>query len=95
MILYPWSMAIMHVEPFDKGIVYFFCEFIIPLYSLAVLRLVGFGDEQLKLFRYCAFTFTAGLALFALTNPWHGQFAVFDVPTPGEPNQCWTMRYRA
>ena len=86
MILYPWSMAIMHVEPFDKGIVYFFCEFIIPLYSLAVLRLVGFGDEQLKLFRYCAFTFTAGLALFALTNPWHGQFAVFDVPTPGEPN---------
>ena len=36
----------MHVEPFDKGIVYFFCVFIIPLYSLAVLRLLGFGASS-------------------------------------------------
>ena len=79
-------MTVMHIEPFDKGLVYFFCEFIIPLYALAVLRLMGFGDQELKLFRRCALIFTAGLAIFALTNPWHGQFAVFDVPTPGQPN---------
>jgi len=86
MMVYPWSMTIIHLEPFDKGIVYLFCEFMIPLYALAILRLVGYGDAELKMFRRCAFTLAGALAVVAATNPWHSQFAIFEVPTPGQPN---------
>ena len=85
-VLYPWAIAFMHHAPFDKGLVYALCEFVTPLYALCVLRLLRVSDEQLRWFRLGSLSIAAGLAALAITNPWHGQFALFEVPLAGEPN---------
>ena len=76
----------MHYEPFDKGLVYGICVFMIPLYSVCVMRWVGFSGAKLSWYRGVICAVAAGLSIFALTNPWHGEFALFEVALPGEPN---------
>lgn len=85
-IAYPWAMATMHLTPFDKGIVYAICIFSIPFYGIAVMRFVGLDNQKLNSFRTASLLAATALAVFAISNPWHGQFALFDVPVPGQAN---------
>lgn len=85
-VAYPWAMAIMHLTPFDKGLVYAICTFTVPFYGIAIMRFVGLDNKKLSSFRTVSLLIATTLAVFALSNPWHGQFALFDVPVPGQAN---------
>ncbi len=85
-VAYPWAMATMHLTPFDKGLVYAICLFSIPFYGVAVMRLVGLENQKLTPLRQLSLLTATALGCFAISNPWHGQFALFDVPVLGQPN---------
>lgn len=85
-VAYPWAMATMHLTPFDKGLVYAICVFSIPFYGIAVMRLVGLDNQKLNSFRRSSLLTAAALGFFAISNPWHEQFALFEVPVFGQPN---------
>ena len=83
---YPWAMAAFHLTPFDKGLVYAICIFTIPLYGLGGMRLLSLQEPKLAQYRRYSLCAATVLAIAAITNPWHGQFALFDQPVPGQPN---------
>lgn len=85
-VAYPWAMATMHLTPFDKGLVYAICAFTIPFYGIIIMRFMGLDSTKLRWFRNASLLTASALALHALSNPWHGQFALFDTPVPGQPN---------
>ncbi len=86
LVAYPWAVAIMHLTPLGKGLVYAICIFTIPLFGMGVLRLLGYEGRRFEITRHALLAIAAALALLALTNPWLELFALFDEPIPGQPN---------
>ena len=83
---YPWAMAVFHLTPFDRGLVYSICLFSVPAYARGILRFIGCADDVVKKARLIWFSLAAPLSIMALSNPWHGYFAQFQTPTVGQPN---------
>lgn len=84
--IYPMLLAVFHLTPFDLGLVYSVTTFLPALYFFAMtgyvsVRLPGAGYWRTGIFSICAI-----LGLLALTNSWHGQFAVFELHVDGQPN---------
>jgi PAS domain-containing protein len=86
MVAYPWAMAVMHLTPFGKGLVYAICVYTIFLFSLCGLRLLGLSEQKLAAIRPISLVFSTVLAFLAISNPWFGLFALFDESVPGQPN---------
>ena len=85
--VYPWAVAVLHlVSPLDKGLVYAICMFAIPTYMMLMLRFLGYRPEQTRLLRMGAMICAGVLAALAISNPWHGQFAVFEPMQAHSPN---------
>lgn len=85
-VAYPWAMAVLHLVPFDKGLVWACCLFSMVFYIVSMLRFAGIGDDTVSRLRPLLFSTAGLLALAAFTNPWHGGFATFEQPVVGKPN---------
>lgn len=83
---YPMLLAVFHLTPFDLGLVYALTVFLPVLYFFTMTGYVGIELRGALLWRYVLFTASGFLAVFALTNVWHGQFAVFEAHQAGAPN---------
>ncbi len=70
-LAYPWASAVLHLTPFDKGLIYALLLFCVPLYFVMMIRFVGYADHRLRKTQHTAFVIASALSLFAVTNPWH------------------------
>ncbi len=83
--LYPWAYVIYPHTVFDQGFVFFFTAWIGPLYLLSVCTFLIGMPRAWNWLRNGLLAIAAGIALGALSNPLHGQFAVFKPVTALEP----------
>ena len=83
---YPTALALFHLTPFDLGLSYAFVVFMPTVFFFAMGRYLGIRFERQKSVRATLYSLSCLFGLMALTNPWHGQFAVFQPHVPGQPN---------
>lgn len=84
--VYPALLAVFHLTPFDLGLVYSVTTLLPVLYFFSMTNYVGIQFPHAQAWRYALFTASAVLAVVALTNVWHGQFAEFEAHVQGQPN---------
>ncbi len=82
---YPWAYIVYPYTFFDQGLVFLFTTWIGPLYLLAVSAYLTVQPAGWHWLRNGLLLSAACLALLAITNPLHGQFATFSAVTPSQP----------
>lgn len=83
--LYPWAYVVYPFTFFDQGFVFGFTTWIGPLYLLAAATYLGIQPAGWEWLRNGLLLTSAAIALLAVTNPLHGQFATFSGLTAEEP----------
>lgn len=83
---YPTLNAFFHLTPFDLGLVYATTLFLPVLYFFSMTGYIGVRLPNIAIWRYTLLGITGALALLALTNVWHGHFALFEQHQPGQAN---------
>jgi len=83
--IYPWAYIVYPFTFFDQGLVFGFTTWIGPFYLLAVAAYLTIQPSGWEWLRNGLLLTAAAIALLAVTNPLHGQFASFSELTPEEP----------
>ncbi len=83
--IYPWAYIAYPYTFFDQGLVFLFTSWIGPFYLLAVASYLSIQPSGWQWLRNGLLLLTASIALLAVSNPLHGQFAEFSAVTPTEP----------
>jgi len=81
----PWAYIIYPYTFFDQGLVFGFSSWIGPFYLLAVAAYLTIQPPRWQWVRNALLLITGVIALVAVTNPLHGQFATFSEISPAEP----------
>lgn len=83
--VYPWAYIVYPHTFFDQGLVFLLTSWIGPLYLLAVCTYLTIQPVGWIWIRSGVLLAAACLALLAVTNPLHGQFATFAEVTTAKP----------
>ena len=83
--IYPWAYIVYPFTFFDQGLVFGFTTWIGPFYLLSVAAYLTIQPTRWVWLRNGLLLTSAVIALLAVTNPLHGQFAIFSELTPEEP----------
>lgn len=83
--IYPWAYIVYPYTFFDQGLVFLFSSWIGPFYLLAVASYLSIQPPGWQWMRSGLLLVTMAIALLAVTNPLHGQFASFTQPNAAEP----------
>lgn len=83
--LYPWAYLVYPYTFFDQGLVFALSSWIGPCYLLATAAYLSIQPPGWPIMRNGLLATTAIVALLALTNPLHGQFATFSALNAAEP----------
>ena len=83
--IYPWAYIVYPYTFFDQGLVFLFTSWIGPFYLLAITSYLTIQLPGWRWVQNGLLLTTAIIALLAVTNPLHGQFAVFTGLTAAEP----------
>lgn len=83
---YPAAIAVFHLTPFDLGLVYGLMSFLPAIFFFSMVRYLGVQLPYERGLRWGLYSMAACYAVFGLSNPWHGQFAVFPAHVAGVPH---------
>ena len=81
---YPTAVAAFHLTPFDKGLADAILVFAVPMYFSTMMRYLGYPEIAFANARRAILACASILALSAVTNTWHGQYAVYAAHIAGE-----------
>ncbi len=83
--IYPWAYIVYPHTFLDQGLVFLFSSWIGPFYVLAVSSYLSIQPPGWQWMRNGLLLVTGAIAVLAVTNPLHGQFAHFAEPLPTVP----------
>ncbi len=83
--IYPWAYIVYPFTFFDQGLVFLFSSWIGPFYLLAITAYLTIQPPRWQWIQNGLLLTTGAIALLAVTNPLHGQFAEFAPLTVAEP----------
>ncbi len=83
--VYPWAYIVYPYTFFDQGLVFLFTSWIGPFYLLAIAAYLSIQPPGWRWMQNGLLLLTGAIAIIAVSNPLHGQFATFTALTAAEP----------